>query len=548
MAQMIPAHLDPSHGNAAERAVYMALQNYLDRDLVVIHSLPWLDDRRNYLQQGECDFLVLHPRAGLLIIEVKSGTPRYDGQAGEWLYEDGLRIKDPFRQGQAASHYLNDLLARNCPGWETAVVPFGFAVAFPDAAAIQGALLPEMNVDLIFLEPQLPQIQRAVETALARFSPLAKPLSPQLMKDALAVLQPQFGLVPAMGPSLDEARRALVRLTEEQLRVLDGMQRNRRMFVCGGAGTGKTLLVCEQARRCARGGERALVLCFNNSLERELKALLDDVSDRVTVHTFHGLCCAMVEKAAGRVIFPSAGDDQQTFWNEHLPEQACDALDVFDARYDAILVDEAQDFHSGWWVPVEGLLADAKKSRLFLFGDDRQDLYQRAAELPFAEPVFDLVQNCRNTRAIARWVHGVAGLPEPANSERLPDGPAPIIIDVTDARSEADAVRKALHEVTHDHGIAAGDVVILGKHRLEKSSLAGHRKLGNFTVIGEGDDAVPNGVRYSTIHKFKGLEAEAVLLVGVGEPSSYYSEESERRFQYVGGSRARVLLYVFRHK
>jgi len=88
--------------------------------------------------------------------------------------------------------------------------------------------------------------------------------------------------------------------------------------------------------------------------------------------------------------------------------------------------------------------------------------------------------------------------------------------------------------------------VILGCHKLERSSFAEDRKLGNLIVRDAASPSEPNTVRYSTVHKFKGLEADCVLLTGIDEPSGFYKEEHMRRFMYVGGSRARVVLHVFR--
>jgi superfamily I DNA/RNA helicase len=119
------------------------------------------------------------------------------------------------------------------------------------------------------------------------------------------------------------------------------------------------------------------------------------------------------------------------------------------------------------------------------------------------------------------------------------------VVEVATPEAERDAVRRALHELIHEQGLAPAQVVMLGAHKLENSSFADARKLGNYTVRDAIEPEAPNTIRYSTVHKFKGLEADAVLLVGIGEPSRVYDAESWRRFVYVGASRARVLLRVF---
>ena len=117
--------------------------------------------------------------------------------------------------------------------------------------------------------------------------------------------------------------------------------------------------------------------------------------------------------------------------------------------------------------------------------------------------------------------------------------------EVDSAEAERDAVRRVLHDLIHEQGLAPAQVVMLGGHRLANSSFAGACRLGNFTVQDAAEPGTPNAIRYATVHKFKGLEADAVLLVGIGEPSGHYGPDDWRRFVYVGGSRARVVLHVF---
>lgn len=570
MARMIPAVFDQNTTSAAERTLFYALQDGLDdREWTVIHTLPWLDDRQRFFQQGECDFLLLHPEKGMLALEAKSGTPSYDGNEGRW-YHDSLDragrskrapIANPFDQARRSSHFLNDLLCAQVPGWRDQGLPFGYAVAFPDAANVVGNLPPEMTPELLILESDMARLDKRIPAILGCFNVRTGNIDPDIFNKALDVLRPSFGLVPSLKTAVADANRELVRLTAEQTRVLDGMQRNSRMYVCGGAGTGKTLLIREQARRLAiemaettPAGEeapRVLVLCFNNTLEAVLRDQLADVAGQVDVLTFHSLCVKMVEEVRGKVEFPDRGAKQGHFWNEGLPEQAFDCLESFGRRYQAVLVDEAQDFHSDWWLTVEGLLTegpDGKPGKFLIFGDEGQDLYRREATLPFTQPVFELTRNCRNTKQIARWVRATAGVAEKKDEglDRLPDGPDVVELKVEGGGKDAevDAIRKQLHTWVTVQGIGTDQIVILGRHRLENSCFGGERKLGNITVVGDGAEVGPGCVRYSTIHKFKGLEADFVVLVEVGEEeverSEHFTVKDGKRMRYVGGSRARV--------
>ncbi len=538
MARMIPPRFDESTTSTAERVLYYRLQDHLEDAWTVLHSLPWLDGSRPRLGEGECDFILLHPAHGLLVLEAKSGTPRYDGGRGEWRHEDGRTLTDPFVQARRGMHAVVDLLGRGSPAWREAPLPYGYAVAFPDARAVRGALRPDMTPDLILLEPDLDRLQARIVRLLARFA--RPPAAPDAgaVAAALAVLQPALRLVPALGSRIEAAGREQVRLTADQAETLAGLAGNRRLVVRGGAGTGKTLLAAAEARRRATAGQRVLVLCFNRPLGAFLREQLAAAGPAVRALTFHELCLEVLREAGAEA--PATGDGD--FWDE-LFQAALAALPGATTRHDAILVDEAQDFRDEWWLLIEEFLADPERSALHLFIDDRQNLYGRSGRLPFTEPEFRLRRNCRNTEPIARFARRAIGLE--AGGGALPDGPEPAVHEVADARAERDAVRRVLHELVHEQGIAPDRIAVLGCHRLEKSSFAGRERLGNLVLREAAAPPAPNTVPYATVHRFKGLEADCVLLTGIGEPSAYYRQEHWRRFLYVGGSRARAVLHVF---
>ncbi len=541
MAKMIPATYNSSTTSYAENTMYRCLQNHLDEDWTVIHSLPWLDESRFHLKQGECDFLILHPKHGMLVVEVKSGTPHYDGKSQNWHYDDGSCITDPFDQARASSHLLNKHLHKHSPLWRSANMPFGFAVAFPDAHSVTGNLRPDMGMDVLILEPDMDQMQRTVINCLGRFFTAKIEPEPEVIDEALKILQPTFQLVPALRPAIDRARREFVRLTDEQTVVMQGLASNKRLIVRGGAGTGKTLLIAARARDLAAKGKRVLVLCYNQALGKSLRGQLSECEDQVLVSTFHDLCVRVVKEAGAKLPDISAKE----YWNTLLPDTAINCLDNYTQRFDAILVDEAQDFQSDWWLLVEELLANSGDSFYYLFGDEKQDLFNRGTELPFESLEYVLQRNCRNTKPVAEYALKASGNKNDASLEGLPDGPAPIIQTVKNEQEEVDCVRRVLHELINEQGIDVADVVILGCHRLEKSSFAGVEKLGNFVLYDAEEAVSANSVRYSTVHKFKGLEADCVLLTGIDSPRGFYGAEHIARFRYVGGSRARVVLYVF---
>lgn len=547
MARMIPRTLPADVTSSAEWRLFEALREGLDRRWTVLHSLPWLDNSRRTLREGECDFLLLHPEQGLLAVEAKSGEIRYDGPTRTWMRSGtGVEIKDPFRQAAASVHYLNELVGRRVTQWKRSQPPFGHAVAFPEADNVPGNLPPHAAPDILILRPDLECVQARVESILARYREASSCLLPETVDAALGALLPVFNVVAPLATRLDAQETQLVRLTDEQTRLLEGLDGNRRLLVEGGAGSGKTILALEKTLRLAAAGQRALLVCYNIPLADRLRALVAERGAAADVFCFHDLVRHVIEGAGLEYALPL--ENRQEFYDRTAVELFYEAVPRFATRWDALIVDEAQDFADEWWPPLEALLADPRESEFAIFTDPGQDLFGRAGHPPFTEPVFRLTTNCRNTARIAEQVNRFARIPG-RPSPRAPEGSPVEVMAVADEEEEHEAVRKVLHRLIHEQGIRAERIVILGRHRFEHSPFAHRPRLGNYQIIDNLEPGAPHQVRYATIYRFKGLEEDVVLLTGADEAAltandAGPSAERERALLYVGLSRARLLAVV----
>ncbi|MDE0628170.1 MAG: NERD domain-containing protein [Bryobacterales bacterium] len=147
MGRLFPALHPDEIQNPGERAVARVLVEQLPRRVEVFHSFNWLArDRRGTIQEGECDFVLLDRKRGVLFVEVKGGSLVFDGR--EWVREvrGEMRLlnRDPFAQATQCMHDIIDLVRRRfrAPGGE---LPFtyGAAVAFPDCR-VSGTLPPSI--------------------------------------------------------------------------------------------------------------------------------------------------------------------------------------------------------------------------------------------------------------------------------------------------------------------------------------------------------------------------------------------------------------------
>ena len=158
-----------------------------------------------------------------------------------------------------------------------------------------------------------------------------------------------------MKSRIDRDNEQLLRLTEDQRAFLNYAENLERARVDGVAGSGKTLLAVEQARRYAVSGKRTLMLCYNKSLATWIGNALntDEVENQVEVRTFHGFCASACAQA--NVEFTP--DSSDNFWTEHTAELLSETSHLIDP-FDAIVVDEGQDFRETWWIAIEDCLAE----------------------------------------------------------------------------------------------------------------------------------------------------------------------------------------------
>lgn len=552
MARFYPSDAPKRHEKNAEVVFFRALKAQLGDEYVVIHSLPWLDDANRYLQEGECDFLILHPAFGFLTIETKSGdfTCRPDGKTGKWLWirDDGKSVKDPYLQARASMHEIADIFYKLVPGWRGAKMVFGHAVALPQTVNLKDDLPPHAKPEATILQGDMDHLDGRIKAIFAAFGTSGGRLTEADITQMVAAILPTFHVVRSLSSRFPEEGEQLHRLTAHQTLLLEGLHGNRRMIIRGCSGSGKTLLAMECARRCAAAGKRVLLLCYNRNLAAEIQSQLGEAhAASIEVLHFHELCKQVCSQLNRRFPIPQDGGARAAFFADGCAEIVMKLLPEYPVRYDAIIVDEAQDFCDSWWCVVDELLKDKAAGVFYIFLDMYQNIYKRLGELPFKEPTFTLPVNCRNTAAIATWMYQLAGITgaDAAASPLAPPGKAPEIIEVADDAAECEAVRKTLHRLLQEERLAASDIVVLGRHTLDNSAFAGHTKFGACTLVELGTEKEKTDIRYCTIHAFKGLEANCVLLTGVGIPSDKLTPEDERILTYVGASRACLMLYVF---
>jgi superfamily I DNA and RNA helicase len=251
------------------------------------------------------------------------------------------------------------------------------------------------------------------------------------------------------------------------------------------------------------------------------------------IQHFHELAFDLVSEA-GLTSSQPDNRDMSTYFSQTLPELLLDAADQLDLRFDAIVVDEGQDFREEWWVPLQALLSDPDEAVWYIFYDNQQSIYTTGAAPPFSGNPYPLTTNMRSTKAIHDHIKAFYDAPVGC---RGPEGRPPQIIQAVNPQDE---MKRRLHQLVNEEHVSPADIVILTPASQERSQWKQGQRIGNLTLTW----SQPNErlqVPVSTIHSFKGLESPVVILTEMDTISDYQPED---RLRLVAYSRAMSELVV----
>jgi hypothetical protein len=541
--RMVPAEIPQTvRDDPKRRAEVQVFEQLRDDPLLegftVYYSCWWTAEHDGLLRDGEADFVAAHPDIGFIAIEVKGGVVSRKGSswssrgAGGMIYD----IQDPVAQARKSKKVFLEALKRAWPGrspfiWARhgVILPHS---SRPKAVPHLGAAMP---LDIFAFEEDMPTLGARL-MAMLMWRPEGSRESLGLGSRGIAILDDLYGrdfeLKRDLMAELAISERRIVELTDQQKRILDTVSLQSEALIVGGAGTGKSVLAVEKAARIARSGGRVLLLCFNKPLSVRLRQETA-AEPGVTVETFHA-CCTRLAEAAGLKPERLKAKGVKQYYSTVLPgllEQAIGTLTPLD--YDAVIVDEGQDFRPDWLVSVRRLVKEG--GSFLVLADANQSIYNRfdlAAALGVQPSL--LCDNVRNTQQIfgvmSRFYTG------PRQDGRGPDGLDVRWVEVG-PDGAADAVERQLNELALVEGIAPEEIAVLTGCAVASSALAGRRRLGEFPVTNAGEPRAGHVV-VDSVHRFKGLDSCVILLTHMDDASA------EPELPYVALSRGKSLLVV----
>jgi len=288
MARFIPEARPKDFNNSyGERRVYEALRTLDDRH-TVFYSLRWVGVGRRAL--GEADFVIAHPDRGILTVEVKSGGVSYGG--GTWTQTNTAtghtKEIDPFGQARRSSFELHDRIEEANLGFRVPAPGF-HCVWFPSVDLSRAPLPPEAAPETVLDEGALANPSDALDRCFSYWERKkgVTRLDQGQFGRIIDVLCPHFDAAPSLRARMREAEESYVRLTRQQSALLDFLEEQGTAVIHGPAGTGKTVLAVEKAKRLATQGRRVLFLCFNRYLRDALRTRA--AVPGVTYHNAHSL-------------------------------------------------------------------------------------------------------------------------------------------------------------------------------------------------------------------------------------------------------------------
>jgi hypothetical protein len=543
--KQLPEYVLSDPKRQGEKKTFEALAT-LSASFSVFYSVAWqVRDVKSGARDGEADFIITHPELGLMILEVKGGQIRYDSDEKQWFSRDRQgtehKIKDPIEQARNSKGALLSKL-RELRRWDQRFLTIGYLAVFPDVVVEQANLRPDLPRQLVLDFNDLSNIEAKIKEGFDWYCGDERARG-ALGIDRLRLLESFFGrsftLRTPLGAELANEEQRLIELTVDQARVLQFIQSHRRALIEGCAGSGKTMLALEKARQLARQGFRTLLLCFNAPLA---DFLMQHAPEHVDVFHFHGLC-KQLSKEAG--IGYRSSSNEKEYYEKVLLEILLDSISELGPQYDAVIVDEGQDFLDCWWETLFFLLNDQETGILYVFYDSNQNIYRRPPNLTKLMPMapFTLWENCRNTFAIHNVVRQFHHTPDSVIC-RAPQGRAPETHYYLEPHQQEQFVQKALHRLVNEEKVDTNQIVLLTTRSPEKTPFQPNKRLGNFQLLEAASSSRPDTIRLSSVHRFKGLESRVIVLVGLEDNDPSWLNP----LLYVACSRARTHLIIIAHE
>ena len=545
MTTFIPPYMGEEIKSNAEKKMYDVLQKLNMKNVYVLHSLG-LPKHQSKIY-GEIDFVVVCDR-GVACLEIKGG--RVECREGKWFFKDRYGVErekpeGPFAQVTGNMFSLRDVLKKkfqNNKHMKNLLTACG--VVFPDIEfkSVSQEIISEIVYDNR-TEDITGYMNRVFDYWEERQHRQPSRLSPGDIRDIVQFLRGDFVFIPTLSDRLNSVEKRLVRLTSEQAQLMKALSLNKHLLIEGNAGTGKTLLAVDFAKKKAASGKKVLFLTYNKNLANNVIRQVDTIENLkvINIHALFGEYVAVDVK--------KMQENPNVYFSEILPEIFYEYLselsdeELEKIKYDLIIMDEGQDILKPLYLySLDTLLRGGfANGDWAVFYDEKQNIYNPdyndGMEIlhGYNCTEFKLFVNCRNTVQIGTYSSKISGIDLGEfireNGEEVQNISYE---DDDDFKKKITGILKNLRKEKVD----IRDVVFLAPKKYKNSKVA---QAGiEVNEIGDNFDSSKELPVYATIQGFKGLDSKIVILTDV----EYIRKENLSSFLYIAGTRARTLLYI----
>ena len=521
MANMYPKNISEYLPTDSERIVYQELKNQLPDTFDVFYSVSWTSYQDGRLVKSEADFIVASPDHGFLCLEVKGGSSvRIEDNV--WYLSDIVHGErklnvSPYTQAEKNMYYFTKVFSGKYNTKYSGI--FGAGVIFPFYPIGEDLELDNRHrtctVDSNDLNNLYDRIKKMFRlwggsSYGRRYYPISQ------HKAFLELIRDRIAISAAAG--------ALVRFKDQQLSVINRVQDNyiyflsnvAQFYIRGGAGTGKTWIAMKMAQSEASVGHKTLFVCASKTL-----------SDMVQNHIGNDVDVKDIRTLFSEII---SGFDA---FEAPLFKGIRSNLAAEHPVYDAIFVDEAQDFTEEWASVIRRLLADESNSRLGIFFDDVQVLREDSFGNGFgiAGAPYLLRENIRNTANIYNWVAQKTNLGTDMIANPV-EGPTPVTEEI-DEHGQLILTLETLFKRYLEEEYLKNDSLVILTDKKEKLFHAFPDGVAKWKLV-DGQPSNECEVSVYSIDEYKGLESNMVIYI--------HDLDASANMDYIAYTRAKYYL------
>ncbi|AXH98285.1 nuclease [Sporosarcina sp. PTS2304] len=609
MAFTVPETIRSS-ATAGERLLFRTLKNYLPDDYIVYYE-PEIRGKRP-------DFVIIGPDLGLIVLEVKDYTKNtlFQLDRDEWTLintnGEQVKTKSPHKQARENAFLLVDALKKdkNLIQLEGKYqyqlkFPYGFGTVFTrlhQMDFINHGLYSVIEPHLSFTRDEIDPDHEAFteENLLEKIANMF--IVPYRMREPLGqeeIDAIRYHLFPEVRISAEFKQPSPYQdqllLSLHDIKTMDLHQENmakqigdKNRLIRGVAGSGKTLILASRAKLLAREHPdwKILILCYNISLAQNIEQMISHMmNEPESLFDFDFTNEGQPRQSADHLInvrnFHSWLRNDLRISEANIPVmiEKLQSGEAILPTYDAIMIDEGQDFDADWFKLVSHLLNPDTKS-LLLVEDRAQSIYKRGRSylqdtgLDFRGRSKVLSINYRNTAQIVSFAWNFyqqysvlknkvvskefeGDIISPQSTRRK--GYEPAIIRTNSFEREVKSVAKQIAKLHREKNLPYCEMLIL--YRVKRDSTMDYISHLKRALEGEGipyywiaenSDSKRNykkdqeTVKISTIESSKGLDFQAVFIVNANNiPFTLVDDvEREASLLYIGMTRAKEYLWI----